>query len=41
MLDKISCYCHSRDAEKYSDDEIQVYRLVDRFQQTESVKDHF
>ena len=41
MLDKISCYCRTHDAEKYSEDDIitklQVHQLGYRFQQTGSV----
>ena len=43
MLDKMSCYCHAHDAERYSEDDmvtkLQVYWLVNRFQQTGSVED--
>ena len=41
MLDKISCYCRTHDAEKYSEDDsftkLQVHQLGYRFQQTGSV----
>ena len=43
MLDKILCYCHTHEAEKYSEDDrvakLQIHWLVNRFQQTGSVED--
>ena len=37
-VDKISCYCHTHDAEKYSENDmvtkLQVHPLINIFQQT-------